>query len=66
MKRKIKLLNGEIQSFWVKGEMNPCGCGSNLYHLENDEKDTYGVCNCCDKDIYIYNEKVEFKEWKYK
>ena len=31
---------------------NPCGCGSNVYHLEYDEKTIFGVCNVCGKDIY--------------
>lgn len=66
MKRKIKLLNGEIQSYWMGGERNPCGCGSNVFHLENDEYNTYGVCNSCKLDIYLYDEQIEFDEWKWK
>lgn len=31
---------------------NPCGCGSNVYHLEYDGKTIFGVCNVCEKDIY--------------
>ena len=66
MKRTIKLLDGEIESFIIKGQRNPCGCGSNLFHLQNDDENTYGVCNGCKVDIYKYNEKREFEEWRYK
>ncbi|EKS4345050.1 hypothetical protein QB607_003053 [Clostridium botulinum] len=66
MSRKIKLLNGEIHTFMVKGQMNPCGCGSNCFHAEDDGKHTLGVCNACGKDIYEYNEREEFIEWKSK
>lgn len=51
--RKTKLKNGEIETFFVKGEMNPCGCGSNCFHKEDDGYKTYGVCNSCGKDIYL-------------
>jgi len=66
MKRQIKLLDGEIHTFFIKGQKNPCGCGSNCYHEENTENETFGVCNACDRDIYTYDKKEEFKEWKYK
>ena len=45
---------------------NPCGCGSNCYHYEYDNIDDeiYGVCNVCEKDIYVV--KKEYKEEKLK
>lgn len=66
LNRKIKLLNGNTHSFFIKGERNPCGCGSNCFHKEDDNKHTYGVCNACGKDVYVYNEREEFKEYKTK
>lgn len=45
-------------------ELNPCGCGSNCYHFEYDitSNKIYGVCNCCNTDIYEvkgkYMEKI--------
>lgn len=66
MKRKIKLSDGEIQSFMVKGKKNPCGCGSNCFHKEDDGVNILGVCNACNEDIYQYDEREEFKEWRYK
>lgn len=62
--RVVKLKNGEIQSFWIKEERNPCGCGSNCFQKQNDETTTYGVCNSCGLDIYEYKEKEEFEEYK--
>ena len=51
---------------------NPCGCGSNCYHYEYDQRDDeiYGVCNGCDKDIYIIdkkykNQRLEIGVWKW-
>lgn len=56
---------------YMSEESNRCGCGSNVYHLEYDEKDgnIYGVCNACDARIYIYKEeyvkeKLEQGVWK--
>jgi hypothetical protein len=66
MERKIKLSKGEIESFFIKGQRNPCNCGSNCFHKENDELITLGVCNACGEDIYEYEEREEFDEWKYK
>lgn len=66
MSRNIKLIDGEIESFIIKGERNPCGCGSNCFHKENTDIATYGVCNSCGSDIYRYNEKEEFKEQRLK
>ena len=45
---------------------NACGCGSNCFHLEYDRNvdKIYGVCNCCNKNIYVINE--EYKETKLK
>ena len=65
MKRKIKLLDGEIESFWIKSERNPCGCGSNVFHIVDDGLHIIGVCNSCSLDIYEYKEREEFNEWKY-
>lgn len=41
-----------IWSYFVPGENNPCGCGSNCYHLEYDGANVFGVCNACESDIY--------------
>jgi len=62
MNRKIKLLDGEIESFFIRGKRNACGCGSNCFHKENDKINTYGVCNACKRDIYLYDKKEEFEE----
>ena len=45
---------------------NPCGCGSNCYHFEYDRIDgeIYGVCNCCNKNVYIVDK--QFKDGKLK
>jgi len=67
--RKIKLKDGEIEGFWIKGERNPCGCGSNCFHEEYDGKILYGVCNACKSDIYEfkYDEAyINNSEWKNK
>ena len=51
-----------ITHILLKGENNPCGCGSNCYHDEYDGKKIYGVCNACDTDIYeLKDEYVEEK-----
>lgn len=66
--RTIKLLNGTVEACIVKGEKNPCGCGSNIFHYEkdHDENKVYGVCNACGRDIYEHKDNFDFKEWKYK
>lgn len=67
MNRKIKLLEGEIHSFIVKAQRNPCGCGSNCFHKEFDGKTLYGVCNACDRDIYEFKwdeNYIKNSEWK--
>ena len=51
-KRKIQYYNDESRGIWtymVKGESNPCGCGSNCYHKEYEpESETlFCVCNAC-------------------
>lgn len=52
-KRKIQYYEGGgIWCYWIKDQMNPCKCGSNVYHREYDGKTIYGVCNACNKDIY--------------
>ncbi len=58
-----------IHSYYVPHEKNPCGCGSNVYHYEYDGKDVYGVCNACERDIYILDkdgaqEKLKSGIWK--
>ena len=60
MRRKIQYCedNKTIHSYYVPHERNPCGCGSNLYHLQYDVKNIYGVCNACKEDLYIYNDDV--------
>lgn len=65
-KRKVKLLDGGIHLFIVKGVSNPCECGSKVYHYEDDGKEIIGVCNACDLDIYVHVDYNEFDEWKYK
>ena len=66
--RTIKLKDGKVEAFIVKGERNPCGCGSNVFHKEKDHDTNivYGVCNACEKDIYEYEDNSDFEEWKYK
>lgn len=48
-----------IWCYFIKGEKNPCGCGSNCYHYEYDAvaKKIYGVCNACNRDIYEVKEE---------
>lgn len=66
IKRKVKLINGEIESFMIKDQSPPCGCGSNLFHKVDDGINIIGVCNSCDRDIYQQAKREEFAEWKYK
>jgi len=61
--RKTKLKNGTVECFFIKGETNPCGCGSNCFHQEDDGVKTYGVCNACQQDIYEYKERDISDEW---
>ena len=61
-KRKIQYYdNGkQYHTYFVKGERNSCGCGSNCYHYEYDGKKIYGVCNACNTVIYeLKDEYVE-------
>ena len=53
MRRKIQYCeeNETIHSYYVPHERNPCGCGSNLYHLQYDGKNIYGVCNASKEDL---------------
>ena len=58
-------------SYFISGQKNPCGCGSNLYHYQYDGNILYGVCNTCGSDIYeIKDEYVEEQLnkgiWKFK
>lgn len=54
-KRKIKLLDGKMQNFFIKikGERKYCNCGSGSFHEEFDPKNKrlYSVCNTCGKDF---------------
>lgn len=55
-KRKIQYCEDGVlcHSYVLDGgkTYNPCGSGSNVYHLEYDGKTIFGVCNACGKDIY--------------
>lgn len=66
LQRKVELLDHKIKSYMLKGTDNPCGCGSNVFHLESDDNHVYGVCNACKSDIYEYTDYFNFKEWKIK
>ena len=66
-KRIPRLIDGELETFMVQGERNPCGCGYNCFQQQYDvdEDITYGVCNACRRDIYTYKKnpnstKVEY------
>lgn len=61
--RTIKMLNGKVHCFFIKGEKNPCGCGSNCFHLEDNGKITYCVCNACKRDLYE-KERNMSGEWR--
>ena len=65
-KRKFQYYDdGEYyHNYLVNGENNPCGCGSNVYHLEYDGKKIYGVCNACNTDIYEYKDEYIEEELK--
>ena len=60
MKRLIQRYT-ESRNPWCyySKENNPCGCGSNCYHLEYDRSDDkiYCVCNGCKSDIYEIKEE---------
>lgn len=62
-KRKTKMLNGEVHTFFIKGQRNPCGCGSNCFHKVDDGMKTYGVCNACNRYIYEYKERDLSGDW---
>lgn len=57
--------DGHIKSYWIKGESNPCSCGSNVFQKQNYQGKTYGVCNACKSYLYLYKEYKEFKKFKY-
>ena len=52
--RKILCYKGtkDVWTFFISGQRNPCGCGSNCYHEEYDGEKVIGVCNACNQDIY--------------
>jgi len=66
--RKLLLdKNGEVEGFFIKGERNPCGCGSNVFHKEYNGKTLFGVCNACERDIYEYYDDQDYidkSQWK--
>lgn len=67
MNKFIKLTDNEIESFFIKGQRNPCGCGSNLYHQVYNGEHLYGVCNACKRYIYEieYDEEyIKNSEWR--
>ena len=51
--RKIKrhIEDGEPWTYFISGVR--CDCGANCYHYEYDGNTIYGVCNACERDIYI-------------
>lgn len=57
MARKIQYYENVKDGPWcyfISGKKNPCGCGSNCFHQEQDTEtgNVYGVCNVCKRDIY--------------
>ena len=50
-------LSDGIWCYFIKGQKNPCGCGSNCYHKEYDGSIIKCVCNACDTDIYEIKEE---------
>lgn len=54
--------DGDIKSYFIRDEINPCGCGSNCYHHQYDKKSDiiYCVCNACNLDIYTI--KKQYKD----
>lgn len=68
-KRRLSQRHNDSSNLWqyyTGNGSNPCGCGSNCFHYEYDKVDNtiYGVCNACNKDIYVVRE--EYKEEKLK
>lgn len=63
MSRKIKLKDGKIENFWIKGTRNPCNCGSNLFHKTDTGSKIICVCNACGKDIYEQKDYEPFEEY---
>lgn len=51
--------SGNMWQYYDGQGNNPCDCGSNCYHLEYDKVNNkiYGVCNCCNTDIYVVKEE---------
>ena len=47
-KRLVQMLdNGETVESYLYIGGNPCGCGSNCYHLEYDGNEMFTKCNAC-------------------
>lgn len=70
-KRKIQYYDSgnQYHTYMAGRDRNPCGCGSNCYHLEYDGEKIYGVCNACGIDIYeikdeYVKEKLDQGIWK--
>lgn len=58
-KRKIQYYSDKnlVWNYYLSEER--CSCGCNVYHYEYDGTEIYGVCNACNKDIYLVkNENV--------
>lgn len=60
-----------VWSYFISGQKNPCGCGSNLYHYQYDGEKLYCVCNSCSCDIYEIREEyieelLDKGVWKFK
>lgn len=56
--------DGNLQNYWVRGEKNPCGCGSNLFHYEYDGKDILCICNSCKAEIYTVKDECKDEDLK--
>lgn len=55
---------GNLENYWVRGEKNPCGCGSNLFHYQYDGDTIVCVCNSCKAEIYTIKDEYKEEELK--
>lgn len=64
----IETQDGKVKDYIIKGQNNPCGCGSNVFYRANMTKarKTLGVCNACNETIYEYKEYQEFEGYEFK
>lgn len=53
---------GDLKNYWIPGEMNPCGCGSNLFYRIYDGNNILCVCNSCKTVIYTIKDKNKEEE----